>query len=380
MFAALSSMRSFGRDAREARRTKAALALVIVSLFACSACSKEEKKPVPQEERKASAVPSDMVFNDFLPSGSSGQGLAVKGLDGGLEAGIDGLGGNADTAADAASAPSVKVIEPGSEPRAVRKYAFVANRVERRTLTVSQSVAAQGQVQQPPGLVMTIDVVAKEVKATGARFEMKLVKVDLADKDKLDPRLAQAATQQFATLSGMSATFDVTPRGEVGELSLGGSEKMQREGAEEIFSAFAQFVELVVQPLPDTAIGQGAKWERTDKTKTDANGTPLEQQSKRTFELKEVNDAAATIFTTTEKKIPRRAYPDPRMPGATIEVDGSGTLTHTFRFDRIATKVVGDQVERIKVEAPAGQDPKAGKKAIEQEIKVKYTLETPASK
>ncbi|MCL2778453.1 MAG: DUF6263 family protein [Polyangiaceae bacterium] len=373
-------MRSLGRDAR---RTKAALAMVIVSLLACSACSKEEKKPVPQEESKASAVPSDMVVNDFLPSGSSSQGLAVKGVDGGFEAGLDGPSGGPDGSADTANAagaptvPTVKVIEPGSEPRAVRKYAFVANRVERRVFTVTQSVTAQGQVQQPPGLVMTIDVVAKEVKGTSARFEMKLVKVDLADKNKIDPRLAQAAAQHFATQIGTSATFDVTQRGEVGELSLGGNEKMQHEGAEEILGVFAQFVELVVQLLPDTAIGQGAKWERTDS----ANDHEPELQSKRTFELKNVNDAGGTILITTEEKVPKRAYPDPRMPGATIEIDGSGTATHTFRFDRIATKVVGEQVKHAKVEAPAGQDPTAGKKTIdEQGIKVKYALETPASK
>ena len=33
----------------------------------------------------------------------------------------------------------LKVIEPGAEPRAVRKYAFVANRVDKRVLTIKQS-------------------------------------------------------------------------------------------------------------------------------------------------------------------------------------------------------------------------------------------------
>lgn len=366
---------------RHARRIPAASVLAVLAFTLFSACNKEEKKPVPQEERKASAVPSGVVFNDFLPNSGSGQGLAVKGLDGGFEAGLGENAGGAESAngteaAETPGAAKIDVLEPGAEPRAVRKYTFVANRVERRTLTIRQSIAAKDQAQSLPGLVMTIDVVAKEVKPAGAHFEMKLVKIDLADKDKLDPRLVQSASQQFAGLSGLSATFDINPHGEIGEMSLSGNEKMQREGAEELLGALAQFVELVVPPLPATAIGQGAKWERTETM----NDRGLAQQSKRTLELKDVSDTGGTISSAMEKKIPKHEYPDPRMPGATMELDGSGTATYTFRFDRVASKVVSEQTQRVKIEAPAGPDPKAEKKTVAQEITVKHLLETPPGK
>jgi hypothetical protein len=366
MRAALSSMRFLDRHARR-------MAFVLAALFALAACNKEEKKPIPQEENKATAVPSGMVFNDFLPSGGGGQGLAV--IDGGVEAGLgvaeDGAGG---AEAEASGAPKITVIDPGAEPRTVRRYAFVANRSERRVLTLRQSEAVQGQMHGELGLVMTLDIVAKEVKPTGTRFEMKLVKVDLADKDKLDPRLVQDGALRLAAVRGMSATCEVNARGEAGEVSVGGTEKMQRDGAEMVLAAFSQLTELVVPPLPDTAIGQGAKWERTE---TASNGE-LELQSKRTFELKDVNNAGGTILATMETKIPKRAHP--RLPGATVEIDGSGTLSYVFRFDRIATNVVHEQMQRVKFEAPAGPDPKAPKKTEVQEIKVTHTLETPAGK
>jgi hypothetical protein len=337
-----------------------------------AACNKDPPpKPIQDEPKKTTPVPSDMVFNDFIPQTGPGGGLAVR-VDGGLLEGGLAASDGGDVAPEA-DAHRVKLVEPGAEPRAVRKYAFVANRADKRVLTIRQSVSVQGQRQDQPPLAMTVELTPKEVKPKATRFDMKVVKVELADQDKLPPQLVQQAAKELGGFSGLTATFEVSPRGEVGELSMSGTDKMARQGAEELLQALQQFVELIVAPLPDAPIGVGAKWEQDESI---AEG-PLKQTGKRTLELKDLGaDGNATIVTTIERKLGKRPVPDPRARGATMEVDAKGTYTYALRFDRIASKVSGELLQTTKVEAPAGD--KGEKRAMTQEAKIKHVMETPS--
>ncbi len=373
------------------RLSVAAQACALLTVLAIAAsCNKEPPPKRDDEPKKTTPVPTDMVFNDFLPPSGGGEGLAVR-MDGGvaLEGGTGAAAGSEGTAQNAAGATgagggdAMKVVEPGAEPRAKRRYAFTLNKAERRNLLIRQSVAQDKQVQEQPALSLTVDFVAKEAKPTATRFEMKVVEVDLADKDKVDPRIVQQAAQELGMFKGLSATFSVSARGEVGEVTLSGSEKMQREGAAEILDAFTQFVELVLAPLPDEPIGDGAKWEKSETVRERG----VEQSSKRTLELKESSETGATVVSTIEKKVPKRKLPDPRMPpGTTMEVDGKGSYTYSLRFDRIATKVTGEQTSNVTIEVPTGGGggdddlaaPKAGpKKKIVQQAKVRHTMTAP---
>lgn len=361
------------RRSRARRMGAVGMAVAAVLAFAgVVACNKDEAKPIPQEEKKASPVPSDMVFNDFLPSGGGGGNLAVRVDGGALEAGAAEAAGDAGAGAggtETAAAPKPNITDPGAEPRAVRKYAFTANKPEKRVLTIRQTVSQGPQQQQAPSLQLTVEFTAKEVKPTGARFEVKLLKVDLADK--VDPQLTQMVQQQFGPFAGLTGTFQISPSGEVGEVSLAGSEKMQREGATEILGMFQQVVELAVPPLPEVPVGVGAKWEHAE------HGAEGGENAVRKLELKELTPEGGTIVATSEIKVPKRAIPDPRAKGATIEISGTGNYNYAFRFDRIATKVTGDQVQKQSIEVPTSPDPKAPKQTIVKEAKSKYTFEAP---
>lgn len=339
-----------------------------------SGCNKDEPKKIPTEENKAKPIPSDMVFNDFLPQGTGGAaGMAVR-VDGGvLEAGAPSETGSAGgTPPDTAAAQSkTKVTEPGAEPRAVRRYAFVPNKTDRRVLTMRQTMSAQGQAQEQPPVQLTVEFTPKEVKPTGTKFDVKLVKVDLADKDKLDPRLAQAAAQQFAPFAGLKASVDVSPQGEAGEVSMAGDSKMQGEAAVTVLEMLQQSIELAFAPLPDVPVGLGGKWEREESSKDHG----AEESGKRTFEFKELTADGGTIVSTMEKNVPKRAYPDPRMRGATVEIHGSGTYTYVLKFDHVPQKIVGDQIQDVKIEVPS-PDGKGERQSMVQQVKIKHLMES----
>lgn len=343
--------------------------LGIAVLFVLAGCNSEKPKPAPDTPKSATPVPSDMVFNDFLPA-SGAAGLTVK-VDGGLEGGLASA-----SAVDDGNAPdssAMKVLEPGAEPRAVRKYTFVAGRTDRRMLTIRQTQSMQGQKQEQPGLVFTADFTPKDVKAKGATIEMKVVKVDLADKEKMDPRALAQVANELGAFNGITATFEVSQHGDISELQMSGNPKMQRESAAEILQALQVFVELLLPSMPTAPIGAGAKWEREENVKE--SGVELKQ--KRTLELKDVTADGATVVSTLSRKLARQKVNNPKMPpGSTIEMDGGGTSTYSVRFDRISTKVLAEQKQNINIEASQGGQ--VHKESVSQSVK--YTLETPAGK
>ncbi len=345
--------------------------LTALALGGGAACNKDPApKPALDAPKKVSEVTGDVPgFNDFLPPSGGAAPLAVR-TDGGAPA-VPG--------APTATSATVRIVEPGAEPRAVRRYAFVANKAERRTLTIRQTVQQEQQKQEQPGLAMTVDFVAKDVKPTGAKFEMKVVKVDLADKEKLPAQMQAQAAQELGMFAGLTALFDVSSRGEVGEVTMSGDKKMAKEGAAELLDAFQQFVELILAPLPEEPIGVGAKWELADEQEDrGGGGAAVKVTSKRVLELKDLADGGGTILSTIEKKVPKRSAGEQRGISMTVQLDASGSYTYAFKFDRIAPKVSGEQTSIITRELTNPENPKQSKKVV-QEAKVRHVLEVPAA-
>lgn len=344
----------------------------LAAALVLAGCSKDPPKPTKDEPPKSTPVPSDMVFNDFLPSGGGGGGLAVR-MDGGLEGGLAAAGaggaGGGGGGAEPAPGDRVKLLEPGAEPRTARRYAFTPGKPQKRALTVRTSMSMNGKTQDAPALTTTFEITAKDVKPKAAKFEIKVLKAELADADKLPPQLVAQAAKELDAFKGLAASFEVTPRGDVGELSLAGSEKMKGQGAEEVIQILTQLIDVMLVPLPEAPVGIGAKWELEEG----GEGNPA--KGKRVLELKEFADGVANIGVVLDRKVPKRAVPDPRMRGATVEATAKGTFTYTARFDQVATKVVGDMSQTEKIEMAVSE---TEKKSVVRETKVKHLLEAPA--
>lgn len=340
------------------------VALVALTL-AVAGCEKDK----PKEEAKKEGptpVPSGLVFNDFLPTTGSAAGLGVK--DAGLEGGLAAMGGGepgAEPGEPAGDKAAVKVLEPGGEPRAVRKYTFVANKTDKRILTLTQSVSQSMGGQSSPAQEQTIkihlDLTAKQVKPTGATVEAKVTKVEL-------PGAPPQVAPMLASLSGLSGTFEVSPSGEVGEVQFSGSPQMQKNQlAEGVLGGISQAVQLLTTPLPTVPIGVGAKWELA------AKGGEAEQGAKR-FTLKEVSNEGGVVESEIDVKVPRRAQQGPRGEKMFVEADGKGKYTQTIRFNQLVSKADGELsiTEKAEVDAKG-----AGKQVISQTQKSKQVIETP---
>lgn len=335
-------------------------------------CSKDKPKAEETKQAEPTPVPSDMVFNDFLPTtGGNAAGLGVR--DAGLEGGLAAVGGGGagepggPGGGPEATGPRLRVLEAGAEPRVVRKYTFVPNRVDKRVISATQSVTQSAGGQSAPAQELTlklfVDFVPKQVKPAGASIEAKIVKVEL-------PGAPPQAAQMLASMNGLSGSFDVSSHGEVGEISFMANPQMQNQLAENVVQGLSQAAELLVVPLPEAPLGAGAKWEMVA-------GKGGEQGTKR-FTLKEVNNEGGVVEADIDVKVPRRAAEAPGGRGTMfVEVEGKGHYVYNVRFDRMSSKVDGELAQSEKIEVP--DSPKGGgrggPKSITQLLKVKHTIE-----
>ncbi len=345
--------------------------------LALAGCGKDPPKKVDDEPKKTTPVPSDMVLNDFVPSGGGGSIVGVKTDGGMLEGGMasaeqpapgDPGGGGAPPGGPGDETMKLKVTEPGAEPRAVRKYAFVANRSDKRLITVRQSAGREGGGPAQEGaFAITADFVPKQVKPATTRFELKVLKVELPDAQAA--MKAQAAAQ-LAPFNGLTGNFDITSQGEIGEVEFKADEKMQGPGAEVIIQSLQQALELLVAPFPAEAIGVGAKWER----KVERKERGQENTAKHSFTLKELTADGGVVTADVEVAVPKHPFQQRGVPpGATEEVKGKGAYTYNFKLDHIASKVDGEMTILRKIELV---DPKGQKQSDVTVVKLKSRLET----
>lgn len=331
---------------------------VLLAFVLLASCNKEPPPKPRDEPPKTTPVPSDMVFNDFLGQGPGGNpaNLSVK-VDGGLLEGgaLAQAGGGPDTPPPEAEG-KLHVTDPGAEPRSVKKYAFTANKVDKRILTMRQGVGGKEMA-----LAFTVDFTPKQVTPKGTKFELKIVKVDIPDAS---PQEKQQMAQQFGIFNGLTGNFDVSPQGEIGEIEFHGDERMQSPQvarlAQAVVSGLQQFVELLLPPWPTAPIGVGAKWE----SKEERNEGGLKLTSNRKLFLKDATNEGGTVTTDISIKLPKTALPPrPGGPQGSIEIDAKGSYTYAFKFDHVSTRVEGElttkQSADIKGQPPVNETSKA---------------------
>lgn len=324
-----------------------------------------DKPKVEEKKAEPTPIPSDAVFNDFIPATGGPTGMRARdaGSEGGL-ADVQGGPGDQDPGAPGGGPMNgTKLVEAGSDPKAVRKYVFTVGKVEKRIITTNTSVTQSmgGQTAPAQELMMKVALDLKPTAAKkegGATMELKVTKVDIPGAP---PQLAP----MLATMNGLMGTFEITPQGDVGEMQVQATPAMRNELAQTVVQALSQAVQLIVCPLPAEAIGAGAKWDVAGQ-----GGQP--DQGTKHFVAKELTADSATIDTDIEIKIPRRMQ-ETQKGKVFLEVDGKGKYTYAVKWTGTAAKVEGSMTINEKIEVPAGGG--QPKQQVSQVQTVKHTVE-----
>jgi hypothetical protein len=240
----------------------------------------------------------------------------------------------------AVGSPSiVKVIDAGAQPRKTLRYNIPATFKGSMDMTMemSMNINAGGMPIPPmaiPAMKMSADLAVTGVTPAGdTSYTMAFtgVTMDSAGGDA-NPLLAQLLPTLQNSLSSIKGTATVTNRGQVKETKI---DMGQAGAAQQMMGDLSSQLDNLSTPLPEEAVGVGAKWEARSAMKT---GGQVSFQ-KVTAEVVAIAGNAVTLKLTIEQTLPAQTVTNSALPaGIDAQMDGgkgSGTGTMVIHLDSL---------------------------------------------
>ncbi len=216
----------------------------------------------------------------------------------------------------------VTLIDAGAEPRVPLRFRPPAGQVTHTEMLTRMTMTQQIGDMQAPSMAMpemrivmttTVDDVSDDGSIT-TTAEFTDTSVD--DEPGVNPMMRQEMQNMLRSMRGTTVQSTVTDRGIVlaAEMDLPDTVdpamRLQMEG---LASSLEQFA----SPVPDEAVGIGAKW-TVRSTLTD-HGMTIEQTA--TFTLRSKNGDELELDVEMEQTAPQQNVDNPGLPpGATMEL------------------------------------------------------------
>jgi hypothetical protein len=170
------------------------------------------------------------------------------------------------TAAEAASTAVVKLIEPGAEPRKELRYALKTGTKESIDLIMGMQMKMNipgmpMPATKVPKMKMTMSVeITDKVGDKEAKYHFAVTDAGVLDTPGVDPMVATMTGTELKKVVGMKGTAIVDSRGfnrdSQLELPPGLNPQMKQ-----MMEGTKQSMDQLSSPLPEEAVGVGAKWE-----------------------------------------------------------------------------------------------------------------------
>lgn len=197
------------------------------------------------------------------------------------------------------AASEVKLLEPGAEPRKALRLHPVAGEKQRVEITLKMSTLSQTgtnklPAMQLPTVTLTVETAVRKVGENGEiSFEMTLQDAVVSDDPAGIAQVGEALKKVFAGAKGASGSGLITSRG----FSRGVELRVPSGGdfqSGQLLEELKQFFVQLMPPLPEEAVGIGAKWQV--KMPIQSKGVTLNQSA--TYELVSLEgDQLGTKYT-----------------------------------------------------------------------------------
>jgi hypothetical protein len=226
----------------------------------------------------------------------------------------------AKASAPAAASPA-KLLDAGAEPRRVLRRHPGPGAKQSVSLTMKlatdvQAGPAPSQSIKLPTIQITLDTTVKSVSPDGEiLYDLTVGKADVAAGTDSNPQLTELLKPAFSALKGLSGSGSTSDRG----FSKGPQIRTPAGSAPQL----GQFIDLLKEslpgllvPLPEEAVGPGAKWEV--KTPIKNQGMAIDQTT--TYQLVSVEGDRLTLKDTVEQRASKQKVQIPAMPGLAFDL------------------------------------------------------------
>jgi hypothetical protein len=233
----------------------------------------------------------------------------------------------------------VKLLEAGAEPRKVLRRHPSPGEKQSLRLTLKMAIETkmgemQSQAMKLPGMTMNMDVTVKEVSDKGdITYEMVMGETTLAEEPGGNAQLAEIMKAALGGIKGMSGTGTVTSRGLAKGMEFNvppGADAQTRQVMDQMKDSFSS----MESPLPEEAVGPGARWEVIMPIKS--QGMTITQTT--TSELVSIDGERLTTKGTITQRATNQKIESPAMPGLKVDLirmTGTGTGESTFDLGKL---------------------------------------------
>jgi hypothetical protein len=216
-------------------------------------------------------------------------------------------GSQTATTAAPTSAKRVKLLDPGAEPR--KELRLRPPPDDKQALTMTLKLGKAGDVK------LSVGSTVKQVADNGTiTYVLVLNDISMSGKEQA-PQAAEVMKAALAAVKGTSATGTVSSQGVGGELKMqapGGGNALMGQFGGQMQDLFGQ----LVVPLPDEAVGVGAKWEV--KAPVKSQGMTIDQAA--TYELVSLEEGRLTVKSTATQNAANQTIQNPAMPAMKVSV------------------------------------------------------------
>jgi len=246
-------------------------------------------------------------------------------------------GGNttvdAQTAEKGGSTTQVKLLEAGGEPRKALRFRPKAGDKQNLEMTTKMNMEMKVGEMEPPSMKMPVikllmALTVNSITADGDIAYTSLISdVAISDDTDVMPQVADAIKAAFAGIKGMSGTGVMSNRA----INKHSDFKLPPEAnpqTKQMIEQMKDSLANISSPLPDEAVGPGAKWEVKRPIK--AQGMTMQQTA--TYELVSVEGDRLNVRIKINQSAGKQKVENPTMPGLQIDLEkmsgtGAGHIT-----------------------------------------------------
>jgi hypothetical protein len=233
--------------------------------------------------------------------------------------------------------PTVTLLAPGAAPRTALRYAVAAKSKAqlRISVDVSMAMSMDGNsmpAMDMPQITMDVDFDVTDVAANGDisyAFAFTGMTVNTSD-----PNMQSVFGAIANDIKNVRGTAVVTNRGVTRSLKLN-TDTVSNPQLQQTLSSTMSSLENLSMPLPEEAVGAGARWE----VRQSLSAGGMHQVQKGTYELVSSDGKAVSLKLATEQMAPAQAVTNPMMPPGTQvmlqKLTGSGSGTVQLRLDSL---------------------------------------------
>ena len=232
-------------------------------------------------------------------------------------------------AANGSSVQEVKLLAPGAEPRKALRLHPKPGDKQVLQMTMKPTMEAKiGEMANPPmktpGMKVVLELTVNDISAEGdINYQTVFSEATVTETPDANPQMIESIKSAMSSLKGVSGNGTISNRG----FDRGTEFKAPADANPMVRQALQQMRETSANlaiPLPEEAIGPGAKWEA--RTQVKSQGVTLDQTA--TYQLSSLDGERTSIKSSIAQHAVNQKIQNPAMPGMQADLtkmEGTGT-------------------------------------------------------